>query len=71
MDLAIIVLGILYLCGVKVGTPLAICAIIEGLLIIISAIIKKLNDKYAIFFDKPIDKQACLCYNKDTIKERN
>lgn len=31
----------------------------------------KLNDKYAIFFDKPIDKQACLCYNKDTIKERN
>ena len=36
MDLAIIVLGVLYLCGVKVGTPLAICAIIEGLLIIIT-----------------------------------
>ena len=44
MDLAIIVLGVLYLCGVKVGTPLAICSIIEGLLIIISAIIKKLNE---------------------------
>ena len=44
MDLAIIVLGILYLCGVNVCTPLAICAIIEGLLIIISAIIRKLNE---------------------------
>ena len=44
MDLAIIVLGILYLCGVKIGIPLAICATIEGLLIIISAIIKKLNE---------------------------
>ena len=44
MDLAIIVLGILYLCGVKVGKARAICAIIEGLFIIISAIIKKLNE---------------------------
>ena len=44
MDLAIIVLGILYLCGVKIGTPPAICAVIEGLLLIISAIIKKLNE---------------------------
>ena len=44
MDLAIIVLGVLYLCGVKIGTPLAICAIIEGLFIIISAIIRKLEE---------------------------
>ena len=44
MDLAIIVLGVLYLCGVKVGTALAICAIIEGLFIIISEIIKKLEE---------------------------
>ena len=44
MDLAIIVLGVLYLCGVKIGTPLAICAIIEGLLLTISAILKKLNE---------------------------
>ena len=44
MDLAIIVLGVLYLCGVKVGTALAICAIIEGFFIIISAIIKKLEE---------------------------
>ena len=29
----------------------------------------KLNDKYAIFFDKPIDKQACLCYNKGNKRE--
>ena len=44
MDLAIIILGVLYLCGVKVGTALTICAIIEGLFIIISAIIKKLEE---------------------------
>ena len=56
MDLAIIILGVLYLCGVKVGTALAICAIIEGLFIIISAIIKKLNEE-------GLDKQALLCYN--------
>ena len=56
MDLAIIILGVLYLCGVKVGTPLAICAIIEGLLIIISTIIKKLDEW-------GLDKQALLCYN--------
>ena len=31
----------------------------------------KLNDKYAIFFDKPIDKQACLCYNKGNKREEN
>ena len=63
MDLAIIVLGILYLCGVKVGTPLAICAIIEGLLIIISAIIKKLNEQGLT--NKP------YCVIIDLSKERN
>lgn len=44
MDLVIIILGVLYLCGVKVGTALAICSIIEGIFIIISAIIKKLEE---------------------------
>lgn len=44
MDLVIIILGVLYLCGVKVGTALAICAIIEGLLSIINAIIRKLEE---------------------------
>ena len=44
MDLAIIILGALYLCGLKVGTALAICAIIEGRFSIISAIIKKLEE---------------------------
>ena len=43
MDLVIIILGVLYLCGVKVGTALAICAIIEGLLILVNAIIRKLE----------------------------
>lgn len=44
MDLVIIILGILYLCGVRVGTPLAICAIIEGVLIMVNAIIRKLEE---------------------------
>ena len=44
MDLVIIILGVLYLCGVKVGTPLAICAIIEGVLIMVNAIIRKLEE---------------------------
>ena len=35
MDIVIIVLGILYLCGVKVGTALAVCSIIEGVLVFI------------------------------------
>jgi len=37
MDLILIILGILYLCGVSVGKGLAICAIIEGVLIFIKA----------------------------------
>lgn len=42
MDIVIIILGILYLCGVNVGKGLAICAIIEGFLIFISAFFKKI-----------------------------
>lgn len=44
MDFVIIVLGVLYLCGVKVGTALAITSIIEGLLVFINAILRKLSD---------------------------
>lgn len=44
MDLVIIILGILYLCGLKVGTAFAISAIIEGILILINAIIRKLEE---------------------------
>lgn len=43
MDLVIIVLGILFLCGVKVGKALAICAIVEGMLVLILNILKKLE----------------------------
>ena len=38
MDLVLVVLGILYLCGVSVGKGLAICAIIEGILVFIHAL---------------------------------
>lgn len=38
MDFVIIILGILYLCGVSVGKGLAICAIIEGVLVFIRAL---------------------------------
>lgn len=44
MDLVIIVLGIMFLCGVKVGKALAICAIIEGALILILNILKKFEE---------------------------
>ena len=37
MDLVLVILGILYLCGVHVGKGLAICAIIEGVLVFIKA----------------------------------
>lgn len=43
MDLVIIVLGILFLCGVNVGKVLAVCAIIEGLLVLIVHILKQLE----------------------------
>ena len=42
MDLVLIILGILYLCGVNVGKGLAICAIIESVLIFIKALSEKL-----------------------------
>jgi len=38
MDLVLIILGVLYLCGVSVGKGLAICAIIEGVLVFIKAL---------------------------------
>lgn len=44
MDLVIIVLGILYLIGFKVGTALAICSIVEGFLIALTAIIQKVQE---------------------------
>lgn len=43
MDLVIIILGILYLCGIRVGTGLAICAIIEGVLVTVNAIIQRVR----------------------------
>ena len=38
MDMVLIILGILCLCGVNVGKGLAICAIIEGILVFIKAL---------------------------------
>lgn len=38
MDIVLVILGILYLCGVSVGKGLAICAIIEGILVFINAL---------------------------------
>ena len=46
MDFVIIVLGILYLCGVSVGKALAICSIIEGVLIITLSIIRMRRGTY-------------------------
>ena len=45
MDVVIIVLGILYLCGVQIGKALAICAIIEGVLILILNILKVIEKR--------------------------
>lgn len=46
MDFIIIILGILYLCGKNVGNALAICAIIEGSLVFLRALIEaKMNRK--------------------------
>lgn len=45
MDLVIIILGVLYLCGAKVGAGLAICAIIEGVLVTINAIARRVERK--------------------------
>jgi len=43
MDVVVIILGILYLCGVNVGKGLAICAIVEGVLVFISAVLKAMG----------------------------
>lgn len=43
MNFVIIVLGIMYLMGCNVGTSLAICAIIEGVLITILTIVRELK----------------------------
>ena len=41
MDLAVLVLAILYLCGVPVGIPLAICGILWCVLNAILTVVKK------------------------------
>lgn len=45
MNIALIVLGILYLNGYSVGTALAICAIVEGGLIFLTNFVKRIKDK--------------------------
>ena len=45
MDFVIIVLGILYLCGLSVGKALAICSIIEGVLIVTLSIIRMIKER--------------------------
>lgn len=45
MDIALIVLGVLYLCGFHVGAGLAICAIIEGVLLMLTAILKRFSER--------------------------
>ena len=47
MDFVIIVLGILYLLGYNVGKALAICAIVEVLLLFINAVLKEIEKKRA------------------------
>ena len=41
MDIVILILGIAYLCGAKCGTALAICSIIETVLLMIKAIVDR------------------------------
>lgn len=41
MDLVLLILAILYLCGCKVGTGLAVCAIIEVILLVIAKFLKE------------------------------
>ena len=38
MDVVLIILGVLYLCGISVGKALAVCAIIEGVLVFLKAL---------------------------------
>ena len=42
MEVVIIVLGILFLVGLPVGKALAICAIVEGALLVLKAILEKI-----------------------------
>lgn len=42
MDAVLVILGILYLCGMNVGKGLAICAIIEGILVFIGALSERI-----------------------------
>lgn len=44
MNIALIVLGILYLNGFSVGTALAICAIVEGGLLFLTSFFKKIKE---------------------------
>ena len=43
MDIVIVVFGVLYLCGFNIGVPLAICSIIEGILVCILNILKAIE----------------------------
>ena len=45
MAYVLIVLGILYLIGLNVGLPLAICSIVTGICLIIKAICNVLDKK--------------------------
>ena len=45
MSGVLFVLGILYLCGFQVSKALAICSIIEGILLFISALLERLKEK--------------------------
>lgn len=45
MDVVIIILGILYLCGFHVGKALAICSIIEGVLVFILGILREIKER--------------------------
>jgi hypothetical protein len=48
MNFVIIVLGILFLTGLPVGKALAICAIIEGILVTINAIVDKYKNSKGV-----------------------
>ena len=52
MDLIILILAILYLCGYNVGKALAICSIIEVFLLILNQCSRKKQEK----IEKSIDK---------------
>ena len=45
MFMVVIILGVLYLCGINVGKALAICAIVYGALDLFLAVLKKLGEK--------------------------